>query len=277
MQALDILGASEDDIVECDKGNNYTGLSLRSKIMDFINNNDASESTASNSNVESFLKELAYSSDEINDIEIHTISQSNSNLWHEMRICMLTASNFEKICKAVDRDNCPPSLLKLLLGQYGTDIDSNALEWGNKKENHALQLYSRVNKKCHIKPSILKKGLHIDREKPFIGCSPDAIFQCKCHGRKIVEIKCPYSKRFDNPKEVLQVKVQDKEYFYQVQGQMGLLGIDSCDLVLYTTKGISVESIDFDQEFFRAMIEKLDCFFKKYLFPYAVNLFKVNE
>jgi hypothetical protein len=37
---------------------------------------------------------------------------------------------------------------------------------------------------------------------PFIGCSVDGIISCKCHGKKVFEIKCPFSSRHLHPKEV---------------------------------------------------------------------------
>ena len=53
------------------------------------------------------------------------------------------------------------------------------------------------------------------------------------------------------------------EYFHQIQGQMGIYGCKSADLVIYTQQGIQVvEDIVFDESFFRDMIEKLEFYYK---------------
>lgn len=36
----------------------------------------------------------------------------------------------------------------------------------------------------------------------FIGCSVDGLFTCKCHGSTIIEVKCPFSSRDEDPKHV---------------------------------------------------------------------------
>ena len=102
--------------------------------------------------------------------------------------------------------------------------------------------------------------------------SVDGIFCCKCHGPKVVEIKCPYAKRFDNPKDVSRERVENNDYLYQIQ--IGIYEMKTCDFVIYTTKGINVVNIEFNWEFFDTIsqlfsIKKLDYCFRKYLFPHV--------
>ena len=47
----------------------------------------------------------------------------------------------------------------------------------------------------HINWSRQKAGLMVDTDLPFIGASADAITNCECHGKRVVEVKCPYSFR----------------------------------------------------------------------------------
>ena len=35
-------------------------------------------------------------------------------------------------------------------------------------------------------------GLVINCQWPYMGASPDGIIKCKCHGKGVLEIKCPF-------------------------------------------------------------------------------------
>ncbi|MEO0683969.1 MAG: YqaJ viral recombinase family protein [Cyanobacteria bacterium J06649_11] len=54
-------------------------------------------------------------------------------------------------------------------------------------------------KRTHTGAEMKECGLFSDAPKPFIGASPDRIFECKCHGKVCIEIKCPYSIRNLSP------------------------------------------------------------------------------
>ena len=36
-------------------------------------------------------------------------------------------------------------------------------------------------------------GLHINAKFPYLGASPGSLIQCDCHGKGVLDIKCPYS------------------------------------------------------------------------------------
>ena len=52
---------------------------------------------------------------------------------------------------------------------------------------------------------------------------------------------------------------------------MDILGVTSCDLVFYTTKGIHVVCVDFDSELYQHIQECVDFFYSNYLFVAAVH------
>lgn len=79
------------------------------------------------------------------------------------------------------------------MSKYDTDIHVPALEWRLKKEKVACDLYTRANRYIHKREVVEKRGLYIMSDYSRIGCSVDGIFTCRCHGKKIIEIKCPYS------------------------------------------------------------------------------------
>ena len=174
---------------------------------------------------------------------------------------------------------------KTLLGEYGV-VKSASLTWGTKKEKFARDLYQRAARKKHIGSYIDSRGLRIFQEKPYIGCSVDGLLQCKCKnhdGSKVVEIKCPYSDREKHPKEVALSKgcvqeadghirlSENSDYYYQIQGQMGIYNYNFADLVIYTKQGIHVvEDIPFNKPFFDNMIVKLESYFKNILLKHML-------
>ena len=79
----------------------------------------------------------------------------------------------------------------------------------------------------------------------------------------IGEVKCPSSRfqlspldDFDDPGFFMENKdgkpflKRGYIYFDQVQGLMGKSGARWCDFVVYTSKGLSVKRIKFDQDFY---------------------------
>nr|XP_022331745.1 uncharacterized protein LOC111129583 [Crassostrea virginica] len=133
IQALDIL-EEEKPVKEkpgpCDQ--------LCSKCISFTIPNILKSVTCTSSNSNDSVNDsFTLSSDNIAHIESCTVEQSDNKTWHELRKGRLTASNFYRVCKAVDANNCPLSLSKTILGDYG-EINAPSLVWGKKKEMAAL-------------------------------------------------------------------------------------------------------------------------------------------
>ena len=60
------------------------------------------------------------------------------------------------------------------------------------------------------------------------------------------------------------------ECYYQVQGQMALTGAKWCDFIIYTRKCVSVQTIRFDEPFWKAKVRLLSSFFLIF-FPRSLN------
>ncbi len=67
-----------------------------------------------------------------------TIGQRNNPSWMDARQWRITASNFGKICNCKFRILYPPSLAKILHGDYGRP-NSLAIQWGCEQEEVAVQ------------------------------------------------------------------------------------------------------------------------------------------
>ena len=127
-----------------------------------------------------------------------------------------------------------------------------------------------------------------------VGASPDGICVCRCKHSNcrqtwLVEVKCPYASKYKSPKlaakfngcwydkRTKQWQLDHKHRHYtQAQGLMGVLQYDKVDFVIYTTKGIVVVPIQFNQIFFNEVLSSLEYFQENYLFPYITNTFCVS-
>ena len=86
--------------------------------------------------------------------------------------------------------------------------------------------------------------MFLDKNRAYIGASPDSIMQCKCHGKSVVEIKCPYNigdkKVADGVGEceflVMEGNVvalkKSQKYYTQINSQIALSN-SSCGFLRY--------------------------------------------
>lgn len=142
-------------------------------------------------------------------------------------------------------------------------------------------------KKISNPVDVLPCGLVTRPDIPFLGCTPDGkVVDPKYHPHfGVLEIKCPYTARFITPRgavlsdpdfccEIRNGKLRlklDHQYYFQVQGQLALTGMDWCDFVVYTFKGMHIERIRFNKAFWNELYKKLsEFYFSKYV-PYKLQ------
>ena len=158
------------------------------------------------------------------------------------------------------------------------------MEHGKKYEAVALKEYEKYFQKMGKPVKVLKSGLFVTPNIPISGCSPDAkIIDLSCRYRfGIGEVKCPSSKFnvtstdvCDDPGFFMEKKdgkpslKRGHFYYDQVQGLVGLSGSQWCDFIFYTSKGLSVDRIMFDQNKWDVLREKLFDYYFKYFLPVA--------
>ena len=102
----------------------------------------------------------------------------------------------------------------------------------------------------------------ISVESPHLGCSPDGLVSCTCHGLGIVEVKCPYSARNitvtvndaaeSNSDFCLNLKdgnlhlKNTHSYYYQCQLQLYVTKYRYSDFVVWTMQSIHIERLHVD-------------------------------
>ena len=236
--------------------------------------------------VEKLCKEfkigLSVTPEKAKQIEEDTREQANDHtgLWRYLRRCRLTASNFGTVCKR--RKSTPvANAVKSLLYKFPSE-NVSSLRWGRENEANARRSYEHEMESQLHPVETTRAGLVISERHGFLGCSPDDwVRDISEEEPGVAEYKCPYSARELTPLEACrEVKgffctVQDGKpslkkthnYFYQIQGVMGITGSGWCDFVVWTPKGVSIERIKRDSSFWDKMLPKLEHFFDSALLP----------
>ena len=206
-------------------------------------------------------------------VEKMTRGQAKSRLWFQQRSGRITASKL-KNAVVTNADNPSPSLIKSICYPESTKFYSVACEYGCKHESTARREYMYIMQKDHTLFEITECGLVIDPLFPFLGATPDGLVTCACCGNGTLEIKCPFSCRKKELKEVaeensrfflsqkedgtLELK-QSHQYFYQVQLQMKLCNVEYCDFVAWKKDGdMFHQRLVLDKEFIDEAIRAVE-------------------
>ena len=216
---------------------------------------------------------LTLTDQECSVIEKLTRSQRESKRWFEYREGRLTASSFHSIYTLQKQTN-PENLVQRILS--AKDISHiPAVQWGINNENTARQEYIQ-KMSSHESLKYIAVGLVVNPLYPHLGASPDGIVHCSCCGKGLIEIKCPYSAKDQDP-NVIRGKPQScltergvsitHSYYTQIQGQLLITEVNYCDLVIWTRKGIIMERIYPDVKFTEKLLRKLTDFYVDNFLP----------
>jgi len=157
-------------------------------------------------------------------------------------------------------------------------VTTAAMRRGIELEPRAAMVYANSAKGGRV--NLFPSGLIINPNYPWLGCSPD---------RKVYDFRAALDG--SNPFGLLEIKVvkegetdlsnvryltydplvnefrlkRNDVYFYQVQCQLGLTGLDWLDFFCYVSDSLFLcERILFDKEFFQEAKDKVDAFFFNY-------------
>ena len=120
----------------------------------------------------------------------------------------------------------------------------------------------------HTEVGCTPSGLVVNPKYPFLGVSPDAWLTCSCHGRSLIELKCPYHCRGSSLEQLASTKDfclreedgnysldENHSYYYQVQCQLNACEIDTCYLVVWSPSEIACIEVTRDVIFFKIVCQ----------------------
>lgn len=159
-----------------------------------------------------------------------------------------------------------------------------SISYGKNNEAKAAEKYVTYMEASGLPFNISESGVIVSKDMLWLAASPDRkVTAVNDYG--LVEIKCPYTLRNLTPEEACQEptfycdlldgnpKLQrNHSYYYQIQGQLGISGMKWCDFVCFFQRGLIIERIQFDEEFWKTMISKLTTFYQQHIMPEAMKL-----
>ncbi|XP_068708975.1 uncharacterized protein [Montipora foliosa] len=251
--------------------------------------------------LEDVLRLFSFSDTEINYIENTTTKQWQCDDWYLHKAGFITALNCKRVFtrqEALEK-NSAENATKLVQAitsaqtslhfhKQKTMEPQNAREWGLFHEDSARNAYKWVASHTHHKLELIAKGFLISKSKPFLGASVDNIQKCQCSKgcpNTVVEYKCPWKHRDLHPKkafltpEIGGIKNGDgfalkstSKYYFQVQLQMFVTGLELCQFVVWTKQGIFSVEVPYDATFMSNVCAKLERFWIGQVLPFLMTV-----
>ncbi|XP_063444855.1 uncharacterized protein LOC134725172 [Mytilus trossulus] len=269
-QIIEVLDKSEDSLT--------MPKSIIESAEDFLENSSFLE----------YLKSKV-NQDDCDQIYSLTEGQSDNQNWYEYRLGRITSSIIPLVYHYQGNDKNNYIVRQIL--DKNNNFSTPAIIYGKEREHLARDLYSKEYTSQHEKAVVELSGLIINKDIPHLGASPDAIVNCKCCGKGIVEIKCPYTfknltldeiseKKYHLTKTsdgVIELK-KTSNWYIQIQSQMAISNLQWCDFVLYLEGSIKtekhklhVERITFDPQLWTSVLDKVNLFYSKYVVPKLIQ------
>ena len=212
-------------------------------------------------------QDVSCSLGESDDFELATRLQSECPEWKNLRAVRVTASKFKNVAS---RKKDFRSLAQRLI--TGKTIQTSAMARGLELEPVAAECYARyksVNVYCI--------GFIVNPSAPHLGCSPDRlVFDPSKQGQRwgLLEVKCPDKNSYKECQCLKQNSTggeyhlkRTHDFYFQVQGQLGVTGFKWCDFMVYCKEDFIIDRIAFDEDFFVNMKLKLDTFYFDHFLP----------
>nr|KAG5706752.1 hypothetical protein BaRGS_007255 [Batillaria attramentaria] len=231
---------------------------------------------------------MTVTEDEAERLEAASRGNEMFDQWFEYRQGRITASKMGKVCNKAIRQ--PDPLFDILqMSDFNSENDEGCA-WGKSHEEDALREYEKIMREGHTGFKFTRSGLVINPKYPHLGATPYGIVECDCHDKGVLLIKCPYKHRGTAPCQVghnyfclvphqkttpvCSSKLSKKHnFYYQAQGLMAVCKVSYCDFVCWTSRGVHVERMEFNQPFWFQMSKQLKEYFLSRVLP---QLLKTN-
>ncbi|KAE8749231.1 hypothetical protein FOCC_FOCC004138 [Frankliniella occidentalis] len=168
-----------------------------------------------------------------------------------------------------------------------TTGESEGMRYGKTYEPIARNEYHQEQKEKYPDIEIVAGGSNLNTEYPGLSCSHDGWVKINGRVKKVLEIKCPFSLQDVDPhyfdsylkgkrlnsfylKRNVKGEITLKEntiYYDQVQMELAMTGVSTCDFVVWSKKGLLTIPISFNQSAWDNLHPKLKKFHWEYMAP----------
>lgn len=153
--------------------------------------------------------------------------------------------------------NKPKDIMRKMVRDYiglPNEFTGNvATEWGTLNEPGALKEYEMLTNNT-VEPATFVMY------EDWLGASPDGLIR----EDGLIEIKCPYGIRnHDVPK--FKTIEEQPHYHAQIQVQLLVTGRKWCDFFQWTPKNMTIQRVNFSEDYTQTLIKGLRAFWDEYL------------
>ncbi|XP_049523075.1 uncharacterized protein LOC119453409 [Dermacentor silvarum] len=219
---------------------------------------------------------LPYTEEEVAAVEAATRLQSACLLWHRYREGVITASIAHRVhtwvrtCQTKMGPHDARPLTAAVMGAKKGRA-TFAMKRGLLCEPEARQAFRDQND-SHVELQVIETGLFLSRHHTFLGASPDGLVKCKCCPPRLLEIKVPLKVQdFARTQLHAGELKRSSRYYTQMQVQMGVTGLDTCVLFVYSKEECLQSVVPFEKSFFDEFVKRCEFFTTMYLLPHIAS------
>lgn len=213
-----------------------------------------------------------------------TRGQSTNLNWFVAKALKFSGSDAKRVMNMT-----PDGLINYYRAKlWGLDgFTSKYTSYGTRMEPKARKAYLKERQKIDATAEIEEPGLYSHCNHSQLAGSFDGIVRSQQKPPRLVELKCPETVKLGHPEKFEKclspeqqtrfclsrqnngkTKLKDKhKFWYQMQLYMGLLQVKECDFVVWSPKGMHIETINFDKEKFELMATTLKKIHREILVP----------
>jgi putative phage-type endonuclease len=185
--------------------------------------------------------------------------EQGSDDWFNARVGRVTASNVGAILGLSPfrkRQDVMRTMVREWHGALSEFVGNVATEYGNMNEQLARTDYQ-------LKTGNIVEAVGFYPFYEWAGASPDGfLIDRSPEFSKIVEFKCPFSLRNGGAFKSIH---EQPHYYAQIQFQMLVVDVLECDFVQWHTNDMMIETVEFNEDYTMAMVEKLRAFYDEFL------------
>lgn len=191
--------------------------------------------------------------------------EQGTDEWHEMRLGIPTASNFDRIVTASGGMSsqadqyCNECVAEWITGESASDFAGNT----DTERGHLFEPDARAEFEFQTDIEVHQVAFVYKDKKKLVGCSPDGLIQLSPRKHAGVEIKCP---RATIHVSYLVGGAIPKKYLPQVQGSMWICGADHWHFVSYHQNyDPLIVRVERDEKFSKVLDRTVPLFIEKML------------